>query len=97
MCYSHLFSLIDHGSPDPWGHSSQLGPGSYSGSAGSYSNSYSMHPRDGMVSHIKLCVVSSFTWGVVGEKFVFCFYVMMRGFVYLFVFRAMFVVFLFQP
>lgn len=40
----------DHGSPDPWGHSGQLGPGSYSGSAGSYSNSYSMHPRDGMVS-----------------------------------------------
>lgn len=39
---------MDHGSPDPWGHTGQLGPGSYSGSAGSYSNSYGMHPRDSM-------------------------------------------------
>ncbi|XP_020608520.1 transcription factor 12-like isoform X3 [Orbicella faveolata] len=42
---------MDHGSPDPWGHSSQLGPGSYSSSAGSYSNSYGMHPRDSMGYH----------------------------------------------
>ncbi|XP_029197868.2 transcription factor 4-like isoform X4 [Acropora muricata] len=40
---------MDHGSPDPWGHSGQLGTGSsYSGSAGSYGNSYTMHPRDNM-------------------------------------------------
>ncbi|XP_078356526.1 transcription factor 4-like isoform X4 [Oculina patagonica] len=39
---------MDHGSPDPWGHGGQLGPGSYSSSAGSYGNSYGMHPRDGM-------------------------------------------------
>ncbi|XP_068710592.1 transcription factor 12-like isoform X3 [Montipora capricornis] len=42
---------MDHGSPDPWGHSGQLSTGSYSGSAGSYSNSYTMHPRDGMGYH----------------------------------------------
>lgn len=42
---------MDHGSPDPWGHTGQLGPGSYSGSAGSYSNSYGMHPRDSMGYH----------------------------------------------
>lgn len=66
ICFlSGLF--IDHGSPDPWAHSSQLGPGSYSSSAGSYSNSYGMHPRDSMVSrrcravyrHIFALVLSS--------------------------------------
>lgn len=55
-----MLSSIDHGSPDPWGHSGQLGTGSsYSGSAGSYGNSYTMHPRDNMVRSPWYCTISS--------------------------------------
>jgi len=72
--------FIDHGSPDPWGHSSQLGPGSYSSSAGSYSNSYGMHPRDSMVSRVEQFSVTSLLWCFVAGKFGFYFYVYDEGF-----------------
>ncbi|XP_031566452.1 transcription factor 12-like isoform X2 [Actinia tenebrosa] len=41
---------IDHGSPDPWGHSGQLGNSStsYSTSAGTYATSYGMTTREGL-------------------------------------------------
>lgn len=85
-----LCFLLDHGSPDPWGHTGQLGPGSYSGSAGSYSNSYGMHPRDSMVGYT-VQLQSQVCWvDLVLLKFVYN-----EGFC-LFIFRAMFVVFLFQ-
>ena len=69
--------MVDHGSPDPWAHPSQLGPGSYSGSAGSYSNSYGMHPRDGMVSaclalHIIYTFEIELLWQLSGAVLFLC-------------------------